>query len=77
MWLERRPSFWMLLKTSSEGRPGRSAIGVGALQQVKNAWGDFLEMLGGVMTPVINKVSKALMGVINILSAMVGRRRSS
>ena len=44
--------------------------GVGALQQLKNAWGDFLEMLGGVMTPVINKVSKALMGVINILSAM-------
>lgn len=44
--------------------------GLGPIQQLKNAWGDFLEQIGTAIMPFATKVSKALMGVVKVLQSM-------
>jgi hypothetical protein len=45
-------------------------VGLGAAQQLKNAWGDFLEQIGAALMPMVNKLAQALTGVVNALQAM-------
>nr|DAO74571.1 MAG TPA: tail tape measure [Caudoviricetes sp.] len=44
--------------------------GLGPIQQLKNAWGDFLEQIGAAIMPFATKVSKALMVVVTMLQSM-------
>lgn len=44
--------------------------GLGPIQQLKNAWGDFLEQIGAAIMPFATKVSKALMVVVKMLQSM-------
>ena len=44
--------------------------GLGPIQQLKNAWGDFLEQIGAAIMPFATKVSKALMVVVAMLQSM-------
>lgn len=45
-------------------------VGLGALTQLKNSWGDFLEQIGAIMMPVVTKVAGALSSVVAALQAM-------
>lgn len=45
-------------------------VGLGALQQLKNSWGDFLEQIGSLMMPVITKIAGALSQVVAKLQNM-------
>lgn len=47
-----------------------SKVGLGALQQLKNSWGDFLEQIGSLMMPVITKIAGALSQVVAKLQNM-------
>lgn len=45
-------------------------VGLGPIQQLKNAWGDFLEQIGAAIMPFATKVSRALMVVVAMLQSM-------
>lgn len=45
-------------------------VGLGALQQLKNSWGDFLEQIGTTLMPVVNKIAGALSQVVAVLQNM-------
>lgn len=45
-------------------------VGLGPIQQLKNAWGDFLEQIGAAIIPFATKVSRALMVVVAMLQSM-------
>lgn len=45
-------------------------VGLGAAQQLKNAWGDLMEKIGSVMLPLVNQLSKALMKVVTAMQNM-------
>lgn len=45
-------------------------VGLGALTQLKNSWGDFLEQIGAIMMPVVTKIAGALSSVVAALQAM-------
>lgn len=45
-------------------------VGLGPIQQLKNAWGDFLEQIGAAIMPFATKVSKGLMVVVTMLQSM-------
>ena len=45
-------------------------VGLGPIQQLKNAWGDFLEQIGAAIMPFATKVSKALTVVVTMLQSM-------
>lgn len=44
--------------------------GLGAVQQLKNAWGDFLEQIGAAIMPFATKVAGALSTVVQMLQSM-------
>ena len=44
--------------------------GLGAVKQLKNAWGDFTEQIGAVMIPAVNTLAKALSKVVAALQSM-------
>lgn len=44
--------------------------GVGAVTQLKNAWGDFTEQIGRIMIPIVNKIAAALTKVVGVLSGL-------
>lgn len=44
--------------------------GLGAVQQLKNAWGDFLERIGAAIMPFATKIAGALSTVIQMLQSM-------
>lgn len=44
--------------------------GLGAVQQLKNAWGDFLEQIGAAIMPFATKVVGALSTVVQMLQSM-------
>lgn len=52
-------------------------VGLGALQQLKNSWGDFLEQIGATMMPVVNKVAGALSQVVAVLQSMNPQMRET
>lgn len=52
-----------------------SKVGLGALKQLKNAWGDFLEQIGSTMMPVVAKIAGALSKVVAVLQNMDPRIR--
>ncbi len=52
-----------------------SKVGLGALRQLKNAWGDFLEQIGSNMMPVVTKIANALSKVVAVLQDMDPRIR--
>lgn len=52
-------------------------VGLGTLQQLKNQWGDFMEQIGATLMPVVNKIAKALSGVIAALQTMNPRMRET
>ena len=45
-------------------------VGMGALKQLKNSWGDFLEQIGQTMTPFINKIATFLGRIVSMLKGM-------
>ena len=45
-------------------------VGMGALKQLKNSWGDFLEQIGATLTPFINKIAGFLQRIVTMLQAM-------
>lgn len=45
-------------------------VGLGPIQQLKNAWGDFLEQIGAAIMPFATKVSRALMVMVTMLQSM-------
>ena len=45
-------------------------VGMGALKQLKNSWGDFLEQIGQTMTPFINKIAAFLQRIVSLLQGM-------
>lgn len=45
-------------------------VGMGALKQLKNSWGDFLEQIGQTMTPFINKIAGFLQRIVAMLQGM-------
>ena len=44
--------------------------GLGAVQQLKNAWGDFLEQIGAAIMPFATKIAGALATVVQMLQSM-------
>ena len=44
--------------------------GHGAVKQLKNSWGDFLELIGSTMLPVVNTLAKALSNAVGVLQSM-------
>lgn len=44
--------------------------GLGAVQQLKNAWGDFLERIGAAIMPFATKIAGALATVVQMLQSM-------
>ena len=44
--------------------------GLGAVKQLKNAWGDFTEQIGAVMIPAVNTLAKSLSKVVAALQSM-------
>lgn len=44
--------------------------GLGAIQQLKNAWGDFLEQIGATIMPFATKVARGLSTVVAMLQSM-------
>lgn len=44
--------------------------GLGAVQQLKNAWGDFLERIGATIMPFATKIAGALSTVVQMLQSM-------
>lgn len=45
-------------------------VGMGAIVQLKNAWGDFLEQVGAAMTPFVNKIAAFLSRIVSMLQGM-------
>lgn len=45
-------------------------VGLGAVQQLKNAWGDFAEQIGQTMMPIVNKLAAVLTKVVAALQKM-------
>ena len=45
-------------------------VGMGALKQLKNSWGDFLEQIGNTLTPFINKIAAFLQRIVGMLQGM-------
>ena len=45
-------------------------VGLGALQQLKNSWGDFMEQIGATLMPVVTKIAGALSQVVAVLQNM-------
>lgn len=52
-------------------------VGLGTLQQLKNQWGDFMEQIGATLMPVVNKIAKALSGMIATLQTMNPQMRET
>lgn len=44
--------------------------GLGAVKQLKNAWGDFLEQIGSTMLPAVNNLAQALSRSVGVLQSM-------
>ena len=44
--------------------------GLGAVKQLKNSWGDFLEQIGSVMLPAVNNLAQALSRAVGVLQSM-------
>ena len=44
--------------------------GLGAVKQLKNAWGDFLEQIGSTMLPAVNNLAQALSRAVGVLQSM-------
>lgn len=44
--------------------------GLGAVKQLKNSWGDFLEQIGSVMLPAVNHLAQALSRAVGVLQSM-------
>ena len=44
--------------------------GLGAVQQLKNAWGDFLEQIGATIMPFATKIARGLSTVVAMLQSM-------
>lgn len=45
-------------------------VGMGAIVQLKNAWGDFLEQVGAAMTPFVNKIAAFLSRIVSMMHGM-------
>ena len=45
-------------------------VGMGALKQLRNSWGDFLEQIGNTLTPFINKIAAFLQRIVGMLQGM-------
>lgn len=45
-------------------------VGMGAIVQLKNAWGDFLEQVGAAMTPFVNKIAAFLSRIVSMMQGM-------
>lgn len=45
-------------------------VGMGALKQLKNSWGDFLEQIGETLAPFINKIAAFLSRIVTMLQGM-------
>lgn len=45
-------------------------VGLGAMKQLKNSWGDFLEQIGDIITPILTKVAHGLSKVVDALQKM-------
>lgn len=52
-------------------------VGLGALQQLKNSWGDFLEQIGATLMPVVTKIAGALSQVVAVLQNMNPQMRET
>lgn len=44
--------------------------GLGAVKQLKNAWGDFLEQIGSTMLPAVDNLAQALSRAVGVLQSM-------
>ena len=51
-------------------------VGTGALKQLQNSWGDFMEQIGAAMMPFVNKVAGALKIVVAALQSMSPEMRN-
>lgn len=51
--------------------------GLGAIQQLKNAWGDFLEQIGATIMPFATKVARGLSTVVAMLQSMSPEMRKA
>lgn len=47
-----------------------ASVGLGALKQLKNSWGDFLEQIGAILMPVVNQIAGVLSKVVLALQNM-------
>ena len=59
-----------ILKNYKGFAEGAASVGLGAMRQLQNAWGDFLEQIGFAMMPLATKVTKVLSGIVSWLQAL-------
>jgi hypothetical protein len=59
-----------ILKNYKGFAEGAASVGLGAMRQLQNAWGDFLEQIGFAMMPLATKVTKALSGIVSWLQSL-------
>ena len=59
-----------ILKNYKGFAEGAASVGLGAMRQLQNAWGDFLEQIGFAMMPLATKVTKALSGIVSWLQTL-------
>lgn len=59
-----------ILKNYKGFAEGAVSVGLGAMRQLQNAWGDFLEQIGFAMMPLATKVTKALSGIVSWLQTL-------
>lgn len=67
---ERFTSVMNVLNQAFGGQAEAAAkVGIGAVTQMSNSWGDFMEKVGSVITPGLNSIAVALNGVMDIQSS--------
>ncbi len=49
---------------------GAASVGLGAMRQLQNAWGDFMEQIGDAMMPLVSRVTKALTSIVAWLQSL-------
>ncbi len=59
-----------ILKNYKGFAEGVASVGLGAMRQLQNAWGDFLEQIGFAMMPLATKVTEALSGIVSWLQTL-------
>lgn len=59
-----------ILKNYKGFAEGAASVGLGAMRQLQNAWGDFLEQIGFAMMPLATKVTEALSGIVSWLQTL-------